>query len=132
MQKCCPLPVLESLAGGVIRRGWQPVWLIGPDEMERFGHAYIARLQATAPALYEESVEVAADLVCGADAFIGNDAGMTHVAALAGVPTVAIFGPTDPRIWRPLGLRCHVVPFPRPQSAAVWIDDVVRRMTSEP
>jgi heptosyltransferase-3 len=42
-------------------------------------------------------------------AFIGNDSGPTHLAGLLGVPTVALFGPTDPLAWRPLGSRVRVV-----------------------
>jgi heptosyltransferase-2 len=30
------------------------------------------------------------------DLFVGNDSGAMHVAAAAGVPVVAVFGPTDP------------------------------------
>ena len=32
-----------------------------------------------------------------------NDTGTMHLAALLGVPTVSIFGSTDPRLTRPLG-----------------------------
>jgi heptosyltransferase-3 len=35
--------------------------------------------------------------------YLGNDSGITHLAAMLGIPTIAIFGPTDPAIWRPLG-----------------------------
>jgi ADP-heptose:LPS heptosyltransferase len=35
--------------------------------------------------------------------FIGNDSGITHLAAALGVPTVALFGPTDPYFWGPRG-----------------------------
>ena len=33
--------------------------------------------------------------------FIGPDTSVTHLAAATGVPTVALFGPTDPRLWGP-------------------------------
>ena len=42
-------------------------------------------------------------------AYLGNDSGITHLAALTGTPTVAVFGPTDPRVWRPLGQHTRVV-----------------------
>ena len=29
-------------------------------------------------------------------AFLGNDSGITHLAAYLGCPTIALFGPTDP------------------------------------
>ena len=41
--------------------------------------------------------------------YIGNASGITHLAAAAGVPVVAIFGPTDPAIWAPRGERVRVV-----------------------
>jgi ADP-heptose:LPS heptosyltransferase len=37
--------------------------------------------------------------------FIGNDSGISHLAAALGVPTLAIFGPTDPLVWAPRGTR---------------------------
>ncbi|MFN7925992.1 MAG: glycosyltransferase family 9 protein [Bryobacteraceae bacterium] len=37
--------------------------------------------------------------------YVGNDSGVTHLAAAAGVPTVALFGPTDPAVWAPRRAR---------------------------
>ncbi|MFH1074558.1 MAG: glycosyltransferase family 9 protein [Candidatus Firestonebacteria bacterium] len=37
------------------------------------------------------------------DVFICNDTGVLHVAAAVGTKTIAIFGPTDPNQWNPLG-----------------------------
>ena len=45
----------------------------------------------------------------GADLFIGNDSGITHLASAAGVPVVAIFGPTDQEVWKPLGRNVRIV-----------------------
>ncbi len=33
------------------------------------------------------------------DVYVGNDSGITHVAAAVGIPVVALFGPTDPLVW---------------------------------
>jgi ADP-heptose:LPS heptosyltransferase len=44
-----------------------------------------------------------------ARAAVGNDSGPTHLAAAVGCPTVAVFGPTDPATWAPLGPRVRVV-----------------------
>ena len=41
--------------------------------------------------------------------YLGNDSGITHLAAMSGVPTVAIFSPTDPKIWRPVGPFVNVI-----------------------
>jgi heptosyltransferase-3 len=52
------------------------------------------------------------DLACWlarAAVFVGNDSGITHLAAAAGTPAVALFGPTDPRVWAPRGVRVRVL-----------------------
>lgn len=39
--------------------------------------------------------------VSAAAVYIGPDTSVTHLAAATGCPTIAIYGPTDPRIWGP-------------------------------
>src|SRR5579884_786892 len=41
--------------------------------------------------------------------YLGNDSGITHLAALLGVPTIALFGPSDPAIWHPVGPAVKVI-----------------------
>jgi heptosyltransferase-2 len=36
-----------------------------------------------------------------ADRFLCNDTGVMHMAGAVGVPTIALFGPTDPALWKP-------------------------------
>jgi heptosyltransferase-3 len=36
-----------------------------------------------------------------AQVYVGPDTAITHLAAATGVPTVALYGPTDPRLWGP-------------------------------
>jgi heptosyltransferase-3 len=43
--------------------------------------------------------------------FLGNDSGITHMAAAVGVPVVAMFGPLSPKIWEPVGEHVRVVRF---------------------
>lgn len=44
-----------------------------------------------------------------ADAYLGNDSGITHLAAALGVPAIALFGPTDPAVWAPRGEHVTVL-----------------------
>jgi heptosyltransferase-2 len=53
-------------------------------------------------------IHVAAILKASA-AYLGNDSGITHLAASLGLPTVAIFGPTDPAIWGPKGPGVRII-----------------------
>ncbi len=43
------------------------------------------------------------------DGFIGNDSGCAHLAATLGIPTVAIFGSTNPERTAPVGNRARVI-----------------------
>ncbi len=40
--------------------------------------------------------------------YIGNDSGITHLAAAVGTPVLALFGPTDPAVWAPRGSHVRV------------------------
>jgi heptosyltransferase-2 len=55
------------------------------------------------------SVRQAASLMMKCRLFISNDSGPMHIAAAAKVPTVAIFGPTNPAWVRPWGVPHRVV-----------------------
>ncbi|MCX5894911.1 MAG: glycosyltransferase family 9 protein [Proteobacteria bacterium] len=50
-----------------------------------------------------------ASIVKQCSVYIGNDSGITHVAAALGVPVIAIFGPTDPRVWGPRGKHVNIL-----------------------
>ncbi|MBV9158239.1 MAG: glycosyltransferase family 9 protein [Acidobacteriaceae bacterium] len=41
--------------------------------------------------------------IAGSRLYIGNDSGITHLAAAIGVPTLAVFGPSSPDSWMPRG-----------------------------
>ena len=42
-------------------------------------------------------------------AYLGNDSGITHIAAAVGTPMLAIFGPTDPDVWGPRGENVTII-----------------------
>lgn len=52
---------------------------------------------------------VLADTLSEADVYVGNDSGVSHLAGFLGLPTVAVFGPSDPERWRPVGPHVAVV-----------------------
>lgn len=55
--------------------------------------------------------------------YIGNDSGITHLAAAVGTPVVALFGPTDPRIWAPRGPKVRIIA--KPVLTDITIDEVL-------
>ena len=55
------------------------------------------------------SLPILAAIIKRSNLFVGNDSGITHVAAALGIPTITIFGPTDPGIWGPRGGRVKIL-----------------------
>lgn len=47
------------------------------------------------------------------DLFIGHDSGLSHLAAAAGIPTLALFGPGKPGCYAPWGPQCAIVQTPK-------------------
>jgi ADP-heptose:LPS heptosyltransferase len=54
--------------------------------------------------------------------FIGNDSGVMHLAAAAGVPTLGLFGPSDESLYGPWGQTSRSVRGPRPFEAFLELD----------
>ncbi len=111
-EKCWPFERFLEVADGLT--GVQIQWLLGPAEMERFPE-WTEILQTRMAADPRQSLVVEPDLarvaehLSAADLYLGNDGGITHLAAALGIPTIALFGPTDPRVWRPLNPNVTVV-----------------------
>jgi heptosyltransferase-3 len=41
--------------------------------------------------------------------FIGNDSGIAHLAGLSGTPSIVLFGPSNPIVWKPLGKNISII-----------------------
>lgn len=80
-------------------------FLIGPVEEETMTVVEKDSILSNGPVLRDLPLYDVRDLLAGASLFIGNDSGVSHLASAVGVPVIALFGPTDPQIWRPLGKR---------------------------
>lgn len=90
-------------------RGLAPVVLGGEADCEALGELG-RRLKREGTVFVENApLKEAAAVLARAALYVGNDSGMTHLAALLGVPTVALFGATDPRVWSPRGRRVEIV-----------------------
>ncbi len=81
--------------------GIASVVVVGPGEEALAEPLVAAATTRMAPTAWPLD-ETAALLAC-CDAAVGNDSGLTHLAAAVGCPTVALFGPTDPMRTAPVG-----------------------------
>ena len=107
--KCWPRANFCRLAEVLRVSGLEPVFLVGPVELEQHGQPLLTHLERSARVMVAPELVAAAASIAAATVYVGNDAGMTHLAAALGVPTVALFGPTNPTVWQPLGPQVRVL-----------------------
>ena len=111
-KKNWPLEHFGTIAERLRKAGHTVAWCLGPAEEDA---------PPLAPALPEMPLVDLAGVLSRARLFIGNDSGIGHLASLAGCPTLTIFGPTDPAVWRPFGAHAQILQGnPWPDVAAVW------------
>jgi ADP-heptose:LPS heptosyltransferase len=118
-KKRWPAERFFELADRLAAAGSDPQFILGPAE------------QDLAPAVKERpwplfTTESLTDLLgrlLRAGALVGNDSGVSHLAAYVGLPTVAVFGPTDPAIWSPRGRAVAVVASRKSGSGPAAPDD---------
>jgi ADP-heptose:LPS heptosyltransferase len=86
--------------------GGEVLVILGPVEAERGGFETLA---SRAVLVRDLGLGQAAALLSRSDVYLGNDSGITHLAAAVGVYSLAIFGPSDPQKWRPRGRHVVVI-----------------------
>jgi ADP-heptose:LPS heptosyltransferase len=59
---------------------------------------------------HEPLIQIAA-LLTLSDYYVGNDSGISHLAGVMRCRGLVLFGPTDPRLWRPRGGTMDVLIF---------------------
>ena len=67
-------------------------------------------------------------VLSGASVFCGNDSGVSHLAALCETPSIVLFGPTDPVVWRPLGRNVAVISSCDSTMNGISVNEVILRI----
>lgn len=96
--------VLQQLG----QNGLFPVIIEGPADHDAVEHV-LKSISWTPPILRNIALSTLAGILAQATLYFGHDSGVTHLAALLGVRTIAAFGPTDPHRWAPLGAHVTIV-----------------------
>jgi heptosyltransferase III len=93
----------RALAAGLRERGLKIIATGGPAAAER---SYLDGVWRDVPDVMRVDGQASwpqlAALLSGARLYVGPDTSVTHLAAATGCPTVALYGPTDPRLWGPV------------------------------
>jgi heptosyltransferase-2 len=99
-----PVHRFAALAAALVPR---EVWLLveGPADAD----AALVLAGETAVVARHVEPRVVGAVLAEAGLYVGNDSGVSHLAAAWGAPTLALFGPTDPALWSPVGARVAVL-----------------------
>ena len=92
----------KKVSERLVDDGYCVVWILGPAEAEICVPDQVPCIRCLS------LVELAAQLA-GCPLYLGNDSGITHLAASVGCQTIALFGPTNPKEWAPLGEHVTVL-----------------------
>lgn len=102
-----PLANFLELAGRAHREmGLTPVFTAGEAD-----EAIVSKLKGAGTFVILPSQDLVdlAGFLSLCSCYVGNDSGITHLAAATGIKTIALFGPTDPDRWAPCGSNVLVL-----------------------
>jgi len=102
-KKNAPLELFIELYLLLEQTHLKPLFVLGEAE-----HNLIGELKNYNVYLVEDILKFA-KLLKGAKAFVGNDSGFSHLASYLDIPTLILFGPTDPLVWKPIGPKTEVI-----------------------
>jgi ADP-heptose:LPS heptosyltransferase len=89
-------------------RGMCPLVLEGPADQNVVGN--VLQFMSKPPLVLRDlDLSQLAGVLAQVTFYIGHDSGVTHLSALLGVPTIALFGPTDPQRWAPHGSHVTIL-----------------------
>jgi hypothetical protein len=113
----------ERFAAIAARRSDGRPWLLIEGPADAAAAETLARAPGAVRAR-ELAPRVLGALLSRAGAYLGNDSGISHLAAAWGAPTLSLFGPTDPAVWAPLGPRSRALRSPSGTLEGLSVDAV--------
>ncbi|MBU6391821.1 MAG: glycosyltransferase family 9 protein [Planctomycetota bacterium] len=110
-QKCWHTERFAALTNWLIKEMDAQVLVVsGPADGEIISRLKMeVKIEADLIVLDQISLPNLAAVIKRCKLFIGNDSGITHLAAAVGTPTVSIFGPTDPNMWGTRGGQVKIL-----------------------
>jgi len=102
LEKRWPVERFAQLTRTLSERGFAIVLSGGAGDIDPC-EAILRQVPSAVIIAGKADLRTTAEVIRGAALFVGGDTGVSHIAAAVGTPVVAIFGPTNPRRYRPLG-----------------------------
>ena len=105
-----PIENWLGLAASLKKSGRRVRFILGEAEVERLSSKQMASLTDAGDVQRPKDLAELYFLFRGCGLYVGGDTGPTHLAAVAGLPTLALFGPaSDVTTWRPVGPAVQVL-----------------------
>lgn len=95
----------------------RPLFILG--EADGAAARALPQLAPGVPVLAQRTLKEVASVLAVSRGYVGNDSGITHLAAALGIPVVALFGPTEAAMWGPRGPNVVILRGREPTSAAL-------------
>jgi ADP-heptose:LPS heptosyltransferase len=108
-----------ELAQSLREGGERVTWIVGPAEAEM-------ALPSGARHWSGLDLPVLAGALSRCRLYVGNDSGVTHLAAACGCPTVVLCGVTDQRVWLPRGCTVRAITSRNARMDGIATEDVLR------
>ena len=109
-----PVESFAALADRLSAAGLAPLLLGGPEDAPLAGRALAAARSAPPSLVGKDRPALLPHLLARLGGLVSGDTGVAHLAAALGVPTVTLFGPTDPALTAPRGPAADLVVGPAP------------------
>lgn len=127
--KCRPLRDFQDLSLILLEEGQNVTWLLGYAE-EAIQNDVISFCQRhEMEFLLHPPLETVIERLLRATWYLGNDSGISHLAAFCGAESFLLFGPTSPAEWGPKGSHVHFLYNETQQNVWASQEHIVRQLT---
>jgi heptosyltransferase II len=112
--KLWPPASYAELIGQLAERGFEPLLMGGPEDLGVAGAVQDLAGSRVASTVGRDRAQMLPRLLARLTCLVSSDTGVAHLAAALGVPTVTLFGPTDPHLSAPRGRWVRSIEGPAP------------------
>jgi ADP-heptose:LPS heptosyltransferase len=107
--KCWPAERFIELAAALSKQGRRVRFVMGEVEREKWPAGRIAAFERVGEVREPPTLVELHRTLQSASLVIGNDSGPGHLAGIIGIPSLILFGQSDPAIWKPLGPAVQIL-----------------------
>lgn len=108
MRKNWPVSNYIAIFEMLRKAGMHPEIILGPAE-QSLSEIFEKNLTPGSPVHMVSDLFTLMRMLKQSGGFIGNDSGISHLAGFLGIPAVVIFGPSNPKRWKPFGRSVEVL-----------------------